>query len=132
MKAVTAGTPENELLIQNLRNEIEALRALNHPNVIRIVGSGVDVQWMQSGDQKTGAFLATELVENGELFDFLISPRGAFSEPIAKYLFKQMLKGMNYIHDRGLCNRDIKLDNMLVCADFCTIKIADFGFVTGT
>lgn len=52
---------------------------------------------------------------------------GVFSEPIAKQLFKQMLAGMAHIHGLGLCNRDLKLDNMLVDADF-TIKIADFGF----
>ena len=35
---------------------------------------------------------------------------------------------MAYIHDKGFCNRDFKLQNMLVEADYATIKIADFGF----
>ena len=38
-----------------------------------------------------------------------------------------MLAGLNYMHNEGIVNRDLKLDNMLIAEDF-TIKIADFGF----
>ena len=65
-----------------------------------------------------GDFLATELVSNGELFDFLACSRGAFSEPVAKQLFKQMLSAITYMHDQGVCNRDFKLENMLVSDEF--------------
>ena len=40
-----------------------------------------------------------------------------------------MLAAMTYMHDQGICNRDFKLENMLVGSDF-SIKIADFGFAS--
>ena len=39
----------------------------------------------------------------------------------------QMLAGLTYMHTKGLVNRDIKLENMLVDQNF-DLKIADFGF----
>jgi len=59
------------------------------------------------------------VVPNGELFDYVDNPMGGISEAVAKQVFLQMLA--------GLVNRDLKLENMLVGADF-NIRIADFGF----
>lgn len=39
-----------------------------------------------------------------------------------------MLAGMAYIHSNDICNRDFKLENMLIDSDLTSIKIADFGF----
>ena len=74
-----------------------------------------------------GDYLASELLGNGELFEFIDCDRGGFSESHAKQLFLQMLAGLTYMHQKGLVNRDIKLENMLVSSDF-DLKIADFGF----
>ena len=74
-----------------------------------------------------GDYLASELLCNGELFDFIDCERGAISEPHAKQLFLQMLAGLTYMHQKGLVNRDIKLENMQVDSNF-DLKIADFGF----
>jgi serine/threonine protein kinase len=40
-----------------------------------------------------------------------------------------MLAGLNFLHNAGLVNRDIKLENMLIGDDF-KIRMADFGFAT--
>ena len=38
-----------------------------------------------------------------------------------------MLSGMTYMHQQGIVNRDVKIENMLIGDDY-TIKIADFGY----
>ena len=108
--------------------EIESLRALNHPHIMRIVDAKLDVNYVDTdGNQQFGDYIASEVLENGELFDFVQSSRGPIAEHVAKQLFLQMCAGMTYMHHNGFVNRDIKLENMLIAGDF-TVKIADFGF----
>ena len=59
-------------------------------------------------------------------------PNNRFNQYQARYYFKQMVGGVNYMHARGIAHRDIKLQNFLLCADprdkdkkIC--KISDFG-----
>ena len=80
--------PRYAKLHANMIKEIDALRALNHPNIIKLISAGLDVNWSQGGVNKTGDYLASELVPNGELFDFISCSKGRMDEPIAKNAFK--------------------------------------------
>ena len=42
-------------------------------------------------------------------------------------LFKQILSGINYMHSKKLCHRDIKPQNIILTSNGDTIKIADFS-----
>ncbi len=48
------------------------------------------------------------------------------NEDIAKYMFKQLIEGLHYIHSKNIVHRDIKLDNILLDNEG-NIKIGDFG-----
>lgn len=122
--------PNYTALHKNMMKEIEALNAVgDHPYIMKIVNHGFDKHWTHNGEDKSGDYIATEVVPNGELFDFVDNPMGAISEPVAKQIFLQMLAGLNYLHKSGRVNRDLKLENMLVGEDF-NIRMADFGFAT--
>ena len=61
----------------------------------------------------------------GDLLGF-IRKRSKISEQTAKIIFKQLIKGLQYIHKKNIVHRDIKLDNVLIDLTN-TIKICDFG-----
>jgi serine/threonine protein kinase len=67
-----------------------------------------------------------ELVQGGELFDF-VALTGAYKEDVARYYFRQLIEGLDSVHQKGITHRDLKPENILYDADF-NLKIADFGF----
>jgi serine/threonine protein kinase len=50
---------------------------------------------------------------------------GNYTEETTKYLFKQLLDGITYLHRHGICHRDLKPNNLL--CDGLILKIADFN-----
>lgn len=73
-------------------------------------------------------YLVLELAESGELFDY-VSLSGRFSERTARYFFRQLIDGLNYIHMSGYAHRDLKPENIFFDDKF-NLKIADFGFAS--
>lgn len=43
-----------------------------------------------------------------------------------------MLTAINYIHNKGVAHRDIKLDNIMINISTMNVKLIDFGFSTLT
>jgi serine/threonine protein kinase len=70
-----------------------------------------------------------EFCANRDLITY-IGRFGAFPQPIARALFKELLDGLMYIHANEIIHRDIKPDNLFLTSDG-TIKIGDFGSALG-
>lgn len=49
------------------------------------------------------------------------------SEGKAKMIFSQLVKGVGYLHSKGIVHLDLKLDNILIDLSN-VVKIVDFGF----
>jgi len=49
-----------------------------------------------------------------------------------RYLFKQILNGVEYLHGEGIYHRDIKPENMLFDRNTLKIKLCDFGFAVNS
>ncbi|XP_043192588.1 serine/threonine-protein kinase Chk2-like isoform X1 [Amphibalanus amphitrite] len=100
-------------------NEVNVLRALDHPCVIRIH----DVI-----DSPAAVYIVLELVEGGELFDRVMALK-QLDEPTAKLYFYQMLQAVRYLHQKGIAHRDLKPENVLLASEEqeTLVKITDFG-----
>jgi len=121
LKILTDGSFNKE----DLRKEIDILKKLEHPNVIKLYDSYDNVA---DAGAKTTTVIVLELATKGELFDFFMYT-GFFQPPLARWFFKQMLAGLKYCHDKGVAHRDLKPENCLL-GDGFKIKLVDFGFAT--
>lgn len=114
----------NELLTQ-FRQEVEVLRVLSHPHIIRL---------FEVFESDTTLHVITEYVQGGELFDYLVErPDRLLSEAEASGIIRQVAWALAYMHREGVMHRDLKLENILVAhrplddEEYPTIKIIDFG-----
>lgn len=87
-----------------LFNEINILKELDHPNIVRMYEFFEDAKRY---------YLVTEICKGGELFDEIIA-RGKFSEKDAAVLIKQVLSCMLYCHNNNIVHRDLKPENILL------------------
>ncbi|KAI5956821.1 PTK2 [Candida jiufengensis] len=68
-----------------------------------------------------------EYCNNGDLFSMIIRSGWKKSSLVEKYcFFKQISKGLKYIHDQDIAHRDIKPENVLIDSRGCC-KLCDFG-----
>eukprot|EP00298_Acanthocystis_sp_HF-20_P003351 c13715_g1_i2.p1 GENE.c13715_g1_i2~~c13715_g1_i2.p1 ORF type:complete len:302 (-),score=102.77 c13715_g1_i2:35-940(-) len=78
--------------------------------------------------------IVTELVAGGDLFDFIVnSPDGKLSESLARKIMKQLVEGVEVLHNMNIIHRDLKPENVLMAKtneNEVDIKIADFGLAT--
>jgi mitogen-activated protein kinase kinase kinase len=75
------------------------------------------------GDGALNIFL--EYVPGGSVAA-LLGNYGAFEEALVRNFVRQILQGLNYLHERDIIHRDIKGANILV-DNKGGIKISDFG-----
>ena len=102
-----------------LFNEINNLKDLDHPNILKMY---------EFFEDEKRYYIVTDICKGGELFDEIVA-RGKFSEQDASMLIKQVLSCVNYCHTNHIVHRDLKPENILLeqNKEFDQIKIIDFG-----
>lgn len=66
-----------------------------------------------------------EFCTGGDLYTLIIA-QGKLEYAEADCFFKQLIKGVNYMHDMGVAHRDLKPENLLLTQNGI-LKITDFG-----
>lgn len=101
-----------------LVNEIETLKALDHPNIVRVI---------ETVEEVNKVCIVTEICTGGELFDRIVQS-STFDELAASRVMYQILSGLIHIHKKGFVHRDLKPENIMYAdLDSDVIKIIDFG-----
>lgn len=130
IKVMKRSSPEiTSTFITLWKNEVKVMRNLAHPHIVQLYEADENgIKLKKSGEKEDVLYLVLELIKGGELFDF-IALTGAFSEPVARFYFKQLISGLEYLNGLGLAHRDLKPENLLL-DDAFNLKIGDFGFAT--
>jgi serine/threonine protein kinase len=104
--------------------EIRGLRAMRHPNVVRLH----DVITSKPGErnrQRGEVFMVFEYCEH-DLAGLITTPEFALTPAVVRSYMHQLLSGLAAMHAGGWVHRDIKTANVLVSAGN-EVKIADLG-----
>jgi len=107
--------PKNSSGTAHYKRE-QSMARLNHPNIIKYVP-------ITSCQTKFHALLS-ELATYGSFLD-LVTNDILDTEILARTYFHQLIEGMEYLHSQGVAHLDLKLENLMLGADF-QLKIIDF------
>lgn len=111
--------------------EINLLRELCHPNLVRLLDVVVTRESTDEAPARPNLNLVFEHVSGGDLAQRMADMRkqgDTFAPPVVARLFRQLASGLEYLHGRQILHRDIKPANLLVDAPpSWQLRIADFG-----
>uniref|UniRef100_A0A8C9YEM8 Protein kinase domain-containing protein n=1 Tax=Sander lucioperca TaxID=283035 RepID=A0A8C9YEM8_SANLU len=109
---------------QRFTEEVEMLKALQHPNIVRFYDS-----WKL--EMLRGFVLVTELMTSGTLKTYLRRFRQMKLKLLQRWSF-QILKGLHFLHSRcpPIIHRDLKCDNVFITGPTASVKIGDLGLAT--
>jgi len=131
MQLRPVGKTDERTVLREVRIMRQA-SSTTHENVLRCLdvhiarGGDADVTRSSPIGPAGTAYVFIELCNGGELFDRL-TDFGRVPEPNAAVYMRGLLAGLRHLHGRGVIHRDIKLENVLLAEDGCTVKLADFG-----
>ncbi|WOL06582.1 mitogen-activated protein kinase kinase kinase 1-like [Canna indica] len=101
--------------VNQLEQEIALLSRFQHENLIQLYGTDKD---------SSKLYIFLELATQGSLVSLYQRYRLQYSQ-VSAYT-RQILEGLNYLHNQNVVHRDIKCANILVDANG-SVKLADFG-----
>ncbi|XP_063687824.1 dual specificity testis-specific protein kinase 2-like [Bolinopsis microptera] len=119
---VSSGTIQGEQLTLN---EVEIMRTLHHPNIVRFLGCCVT--------DKGQLYPLLEFINGGTLEDFLMNESIEIPWITRFTIASNISNGMKYLHNHNIMHRDLTSSNILLriaeAADDVQVEalISDFG-----
>jgi len=107
--------------LQGLRKEIDMMKKMDHPNIIRL---------FETFEDRNHIYLVMELCEGGELFDRVVAA-GKLGEAETALVIRDLLRAVFYMHQQDIVHRDLKPENFLLQnkgeIEGNVLKLIDFG-----
>uniref|UniRef100_UPI00398E8A6E calcium/calmodulin-dependent protein kinase kinase 1 n=1 Tax=Pristiophorus japonicus TaxID=55135 RepID=UPI00398E8A6E len=103
--------------LERVYQEIAILKKLDHPNIVKLVE-------VLDDPAEDHLHMVFELLSKGAVME--VPTDRLFSEEQARFYFRDIIMGIEYLHYQKIIHRDVKPSNLLL-GDDGHIKIADFG-----
>lgn len=104
---------------EKIAREVELQNTLKHRHV---------VQFRHHFEDDLNVYIVLENCSRKSLVH-VMKHRASLTEPEVRYYMKQLVDGVQYIHNQNVIHRDLKLGNMFLTEDM-QLKIGDFGLAT--
>ncbi|PVG04134.1 Pkinase-domain-containing protein [Serendipita vermifera] len=121
LKRIIMHSEKEGMPITALR-EIKILKALNHPNIVKVL----DIVVTPRTPKDAGSVYMVFPYMDHDLAGLLENPEVKLSPSHVKAYMKQLLEGLEYMHSNNVVHRDIKAANILINNEGI-LQIADFG-----
>ncbi|KAM9811292.1 calcium/calmodulin-dependent protein kinase kinase 1b isoform 3-T4 [Syngnathus typhle] len=109
--------PKASMPLEKIYREIAILKKLHHHNVVKLVE-------VLDDPEEDGLHMAFELMTRGPVME--VPTDEPLTEERARFYFRDLVLGIEYLHYHKIIHRDIKPSNLLL-GDDGHVKIADFG-----
>lgn len=106
---------------EKANREIEILKNINHPNIIKLYDYYIDTK-------NNIIYLFLEFCDKKSIKNYL-GKGGYLDENNTKKIMYQLISSLNFLFEKNIYHRDVKLDNILLTDDY-NLKLADFGLST--
>ncbi len=106
----------NHRKIEQALTERKVLVEVRHPFIVQL-------HW--TFQTRSHLYFVLEFCSGGELF-YHLQKRGRFTDDVAKFYFAEVLLGLEYLHNRNIIYRDLKLENILLDEEG-HVRLTDFG-----
>lgn len=116
VKILHPSTAADPVLARRFLKEIEVLRRVRHPHLVRVIASGVEqgIPWY-----------ACTYAHRGSLADLVLREGGVPTGLLLRWI-AEVLEALEHVHAAGIVHRDVKPENILVDeADHAVL--GDFG-----
>lgn len=120
IRARNIQTGESEDSMDLIKGEMAIMKKLDHNNIVKLYE-------VLDSDNDDVLYMVFEMCHKGPIQDVKLNGTfDSYSEEESRKYFRDLILGVEYLHENGIAHRDLKPDNILLLKDG-TLKIADFG-----
>lgn len=106
------------------KNEIRFAH-LNSPNIVKIVHIENEKSVFNKGSVKQMSYTLMEYASYGDFYELITQCKTQNDNKLIRTYFRQLINGIEYLHNQDITHMDLKLENLLLGEDYI-LKIADF------
>ncbi|PBP17193.1 serine/threonine-protein kinase-like protein [Diplocarpon rosae] len=99
------GGASEERVEMSLKRELEIMKSIHHPSLVHLKAWNIE---------ETRAILVLSYCPGGDLFEVASEYRDLLIPSLLRRIFSELVAAVQYLHERHIVHRDIKLENVLV------------------